>query len=287
MYRTTHLLPIECKTDTLHGALGWATQRLCSDGELLVVGLLQPTTASRYNTAVTISSEPVPMPHLGDERTSFVRVTSPTGELAEAAFFESTAEQPVARMPVEDEPMEVTEPERLLRVRPPPEVPVPVELLGSAEETLRNQYPADRIVGGRYILEQSVGEGGMGRIYKVRHRDLGKRFALKIIHQSLAQQPHIRDAFYREAQMAASMTHPNIVSVFDYGWDQTHGAFIVMEYLSGETLADRLSRDGSIEWKGACDIIIQCAEALSFIHSTGVIHCDIKPDDVAVCAYRR
>jgi len=160
---------------------------------------------------------------------------------------------------------------------------VPYEILGSADESIRNVYPPERIVGGRYIIEERVGEGGMGRIYKVRHRDLGKLFALKIIHQNLAQQPHIRDAFYREARMASSMTHPNIVAVFDFGVDNVHGAFIVMEYLSGETLAERLSREGLIESKAACDIVLQCADALSFIHSLGVIHCDIKPENVFLC----
>jgi serine/threonine protein kinase len=159
----------------------------------------------------------------------------------------------------------------------------PHEVHGSADESVRNVYPVERIVGGRYIIEERVGEGGMGRIYKVRHRDLGKLFALKIIHQNLAQQPHIRDAFYREARMASSMNHPNIVSVFDFGVDNVHGAFIVMEYLSGETLADRLAREGRIEAKAACDIVLQSAEALSFIHSLGVIHCDIKPENVFLC----
>jgi len=159
----------------------------------------------------------------------------------------------------------------------------PYEILGSPDESVRNAFPPERIVGGRYIIEERVGEGGMGRIYKVRHRDLGKQFALKIIHKNLAQQPHIRDAFYREARMAASMNHPNIVSVFDFGVDPVHGAFIVMEYLSGETLAERMAREGVLDPKASCDIVLQCAEALAFIHSFGVIHCDIKPENVFLC----
>jgi len=163
------------------------------------------------------------------------------------------------------------------------ELNAPYEVLGSADESVRNIFPPERIVGGRYIIEERVGEGGMGRIYKVRHRDLGKLFALKIIHQNLAQQPHIRDAFYREARMASSMNHPKIVAVFDFGVDNFHGAFIVMEYLTGETLAERLSRESRIEANAACDIVLQCAEALRFIHSLGVIHCDIKPENVFLC----
>lgn len=163
------------------------------------------------------------------------------------------------------------------------ELNAPYEVLGTADESVRNVFPPERIVAGRYIIEERLGEGGMGRIYKVRHRDLGKLFALKIIHKSLAQQPHIRDAFYREAKMAASMSHPNVVSVLDFGVDNVHGAFIVMEYLIGETLAERMSRDFFVETKAACDIVIQVAEALHFIHSLGVVHCDIKPENIFIC----
>lgn len=159
----------------------------------------------------------------------------------------------------------------------------PFEIGGSSEDSVRNLFPPDRIVGGRYIIEERVGEGGMGRIFKVRHRDLGKVFALKIIHANLAEQQHIRDAFYREARLASSFSHPNIVSVVDFGVDGHHGAFIVMEYLTGETLADRLTRERLVGAKSACDIVLQCAEALHFIHSQGVIHCDIKPENVFLC----
>ena len=160
---------------------------------------------------------------------------------------------------------------------------IPQEVHSTDSESVRNSYPADLVVGGRYIIEERLGEGGMGRIFKVRHRDLGKLFALKIIHHNLAQQPHIRDAFYREARMAAAMSHPGIVSVIDFGVDPFHGAFIVMDYLEGETLAERLVREEVIEPKVTCDIMLQCAEALHFIHSLGVIHCDIKPENVFLC----
>jgi tRNA A-37 threonylcarbamoyl transferase component Bud32 len=160
---------------------------------------------------------------------------------------------------------------------------VPMEISGPDSESVRNSLPPDAAVGGRYLIEERLGEGGMGRIFKVRHRDLGKLFALKIIHQNLAQQPHIRDAFYREARMAAAMSHPGIVSVIDFGVDAFHGAFIVMDYLEGETLAERLLRDELVEPKTACDILLQCAEALHYIHGLGVIHCDIKPENIFLC----
>ena len=157
------------------------------------------------------------------------------------------------------------------------------EYRGGDSGSLPGTVSPDFIIGGRYIIEDRLGEGGMGRIFKVRHRDLGKLFALKIIHQDLAKMPHIQDAFYREARMAAAMTHPGIVSVFDFGVDPVHGAFIVMEYLVGETLADRLTRESTIDPKAACDMMLQCADALHFMHGMGVIHCDVKPENVFLC----
>lgn len=157
------------------------------------------------------------------------------------------------------------------------------EYSGRDSGSLPGNVSPDFIIGGRYIIEDRLGEGGMGRIFKVRHRDLGKLFALKIIHQDLAKMPHIQDAFYREARMAAAMTHPGIVAVFDFGVDPVHGAFIVMEYLIGETLADRLSRESTVDPKAACDMMLQCADALNFMHGLGVIHCDVKPENVFLC----
>lgn len=160
---------------------------------------------------------------------------------------------------------------------------VPFEFRGGESGSIPFDISPERIVGGRYVIEGSLGEGGMGRIFKIRHRDLGKVFALKIIHHDLAQKPHIRDAFYREARMAAAMNHPNIIGVFDFGVDINHGAFLVMDYLHGETLAERLNRERVLSMNAACDIMLQCAEGLNYMHGLGVIHCDIKPENVFLC----
>lgn len=161
---------------------------------------------------------------------------------------------------------------------------VPFEIYGAEPSSVPNHISPEQLIAGRYLIEGSLGEGGMGRIFKVRHRDLDKLFALKIIHDDLAKQPHIRDAFYREARMAAAMSHPNIIGVFDFGVDAHHGAFIVMDYLYGETLAERLNRERVLSTKAACDIMLQCAEGLNYMHGRGVIHCDIKPENIFLCA---
>lgn len=131
-------------------------------------------------------------------------------------------------------------------------------------------------VGGRYILEGTLGEGGMGRVYRARHVHLGKRFALKIISASFANDTEARERFNQEAKLASEISHPNIVSVVDFGEDRQLGAYMVMELLRGETLADA----GKLSIRRACDVLGQTADALDLIHRHGIIHGDVKADNI-------
>lgn len=133
-------------------------------------------------------------------------------------------------------------------------------------------------VGGRYVLERQLGAGGMGRVYEARHVQLGKRFALKVISPELAKDPVSRGRFIEEARLASEITHPNIVSVVDYGEDAELGAFMVMELLEGETLTSLGGRRLSI--RRTCDILGQVAEALELIHRRGIVHGDIKTENI-------
>lgn len=135
------------------------------------------------------------------------------------------------------------------------------------------------IIADRYRVEQPIGEGGMGRVYKVRHTQLGKPFALKLMQTAFSGDSRARDHFYREARLASSLAHPNVVSIIDFGEDPRLGAFMVMELLEGETLSSRL-KEGRFGMRGACDIILQIAEALDYIHKRQIVHCDIKPDNI-------
>jgi PAS domain-containing protein len=135
------------------------------------------------------------------------------------------------------------------------------------------------IIADRYRVEAPIGEGGMGRVYKVRHTQLGKPFALKLMQTAFSGDSRARDHFYREARLASSLAHPNVVSIIDFGEDPRLGAFMVMELLEGETLSSRL-REGRFGMRGACDIILQIAEALDYIHKRQIVHCDIKPDNI-------
>lgn len=136
------------------------------------------------------------------------------------------------------------------------------------------------MVGGRYRIVERIGAGGMGKVFKVIHAKLGKTFALKIIRDNLAGQDKARDLFYREARLASSLSHPNITSVVDFGEDEKLGAFMVMEFLQGEALSRLLKREKRLGLRQALEIIQQIAEALHYIHSKGIIHCDIKTENI-------
>jgi serine/threonine protein kinase len=139
------------------------------------------------------------------------------------------------------------------------------------------------MVAGRYIIEEAIGEGGMGRIFRVRHRRLHKEFALKLMRTAFSGDQRLRALFYREARLASSLSHPNIVSVIDFGEDSRLGAFMVMELLSGESLSKKLRQDGRLPLTQACEITLQMAEALHYIHQRQVVHCDIKADNILLC----
>ena len=147
---------------------------------------------------------------------------------------------------------------------------------------LTGEGPADGeswVIADRYRVEKPIGEGGMGRVYKVRHTQLGKPFALKLMQTAFSGDSRARDHFYREARLASSLAHTNVVSIIDFGEDPRLGAFMVMELLEGETLSSRI-KEGRFGMRAACDVILQIAEALDYIHKRQIVHCDIKPDNI-------
>jgi PAS domain-containing protein len=136
------------------------------------------------------------------------------------------------------------------------------------------------LIGGRYVVEGTIGRGGMGRVLCVRHQALGKGFALKVIKVPIANSPRIREMFYREARLASALSHENICSVVDFGEDEDFGLFMVMELLEGTTLWKKVQHDGRFAPKVSCDIIWQVAEALRYIHGRAIIHGDIKSENI-------
>lgn len=137
-----------------------------------------------------------------------------------------------------------------------------------------------QLIGGRYRIVTPLGEGGMGKVFRVTHAQLGKTFALKLIHHRVAGDDTTRELFYREARLASQMAHPNITSVVDFGEDPQVGVYMVMEYLEGTQLSRYLRREKKLSVRHACDIVLGVSEALHYIHSKDIVHCDIKTENI-------
>jgi serine/threonine protein kinase len=135
---------------------------------------------------------------------------------------------------------------------------------------------------GPYEVVGAIGEGGMGEVYRARDTRLGREVALKVLPAALAEDPGRRARFEREAQIVATLSHPNIVSLFDTG---THDGrlFVVMELLEGETLRDRLAK-GTLPIRKTVEIAIQIARGLSAAHEKGLVHRDLKPANIFLVA---
>ncbi|HTM19110.1 MAG TPA: serine/threonine-protein kinase, partial [Kofleriaceae bacterium] len=164
----------------------------------------------------------------------------------------------------------------------PPPTPQPAP--GAEDSTAVSTDPMaplqGPLIGGRYRVVARIGQGGMGKVFKVNHATLGKTFALKIIADNFAVENKSRELFYREARLASSLSHPNIAQVLDFGEDTQHGAFMVMEFVEGEPLSKLLRREGRLGLRLAFDILLQVSEALHYIHGNRIIHCDIKTENI-------
>ncbi len=132
------------------------------------------------------------------------------------------------------------------------------------------------LVVGNYVVLDRIGKGGMGQVYKAHHRRMKRVVALKMLPWDTSKSPHAIARFQREAEAAARLNHPNIVTAYDA--DEARGVhFLVMEYVEGEDLAARIKRSGPLPVRTAVEYILQAAQGLAYAHNHGVIHRDIKP----------
>src|ERR1051325_4990587 len=128
---------------------------------------------------------------------------------------------------------------------------------------------------GPYEIVAQIGAGGMGEVYRAVDKRLERTVALKVLPAHMAADPDARQRLEREARAVSALNHPNICTLHDIG-DQDDLQYLVLEYLEGETLADRLKR-GPLAVSEALTVAVQIAEAIGRAHSQGVIHRDLKP----------
>lgn len=157
---------------------------------------------------------------------------------------------------------------------PLPEVSAPP--IDIPDEELRELRHA---TGNRYTVVKRLGSGGMAHVYLARHTVLGRPLVIKVLHRTLAQEPEMRERFRREAEAAARLVHPYICAIADMG---TSGdiEYLAMPYYAGGSLADLLSRRKTVSATTAASVATQVACALDYAHRHGVVHRDIKPDNI-------
>jgi eukaryotic-like serine/threonine-protein kinase len=141
------------------------------------------------------------------------------------------------------------------------------------------QHVVGELISGRYELEELVGTGGMSSVYRAHDRLLERDVALKVLHEQFTSDGDYVERFRREARSVAQLSHPNIVTVIDRG-EQSGRQFIVFEYIDGENLKTLLDRKGPLPEREAIGLILQVARALGFAHEHGIVHRDVKPQNV-------
>src|SRR5262245_51993252 len=141
-----------------------------------------------------------------------------------------------------------------------------------------------RLVGDRYILETLIARGGMGEVWRARHKALRSLVAIKFLHRASAFSPSKRKRFLTEAQVTANLKTRHAVQVFDFGVTEDGLPYLVMEFLEGETLEKRIAREGRLSIETTFTVLRQAARALDRAHALGIVHRDFKPENVVIFA---
>jgi len=138
------------------------------------------------------------------------------------------------------------------------------------------------VLGQRYRLQDRIASGGMGDVWRGVDDVLGRTVAVKLLLPSLLEEPGFTERFRGEARTMATISHPGVVDVYDYGSDSVTGAYLVMEYIQGEALSRTLGRVGRLTAGRTMALVAQAAEALHAAHQAGVVHRDVKPGNLLV-----
>src|SRR5574338_472740 len=141
----------------------------------------------------------------------------------------------------------------------------------------------ERVLSAHYAVDSEIGRGGMGVVYRAKDRRLKRTVAIKVLPPELAFRSEIKTRFLREAETAAQLNHPNIVDI--YAVDEAEGiVYFVMAYITGDNLAKRLHDRGAMSVDETRRVLRDVADALAYAHERGVVHRDIKPDNILIDA---
>ena len=139
-----------------------------------------------------------------------------------------------------------------------------------------------KVLGGRYEVLRLLGTGGMGAVYEAQQRDLNRRVAIKVLHDT-RHDPGDLARFRQEAQAAASLGHPNIVQIIDFEAKPGEAPFMVMELLRGRSLSALVRQEGRLPPARAASLMVQVLSALAAAHRARIVHRDVKPENIFVC----
>jgi serine/threonine-protein kinase len=137
-----------------------------------------------------------------------------------------------------------------------------------------------RVIANRYRIDALIGTGAVGAVYRASHVELPRTFALKVLHPHFRADPHLLESFRTEARAASLLDHPNVTIVHDFGEEPDGIVYIVMEYLNGSSLQALLDEQRRVEPRRAIELMIQVCAALAAAHERGIVHRDIKPDNI-------
>jgi eukaryotic-like serine/threonine-protein kinase len=163
----------------------------------------------------------------------------------------------------------------------------PQETIGSAKTIASNPPPphpsftTGHLLAGRFLLDRRLGEGGMGAVWLARDQKLGELVAVKVIRDALIADPNAIERFKREVSAARRVHHPNVVRLHDLG-EENGMLFLSMEYVDGESVAERIRRRGPMPFVEARQLTLQLCDGLEAAHTAGVIHRDLKPANVLI-----
>ncbi|MDY0003276.1 MAG: protein kinase [Polyangia bacterium] len=150
------------------------------------------------------------------------------------------------------------------------------------EETLDKRDLIGTLLAGRFRIQSLLGEGAMGQVFVAEHEGLGRKVAVKVLHQFVEDDPRLVERFRREARAASNLDHPNIVTITDFGRTEEDQLYLVMEYIHGLSLADATLKaaPGRLPFARVLSILVQICNAVDCAREAGVVHRDLKPENV-------